>query len=78
MQLTMVSAVPLISASAFWATKVENIGESAMTNMPQNNKKPINKISRFIVKIKGETKQQIQDKSSDIKAVFFAPMRCEI
>ena len=73
-QLTIVSAVPLISVSAFCATRVENIGESAITTMPQNIKKPIKSISELRLKIKGETKQQMQDKSKAEKAVFLAPM----
>lgn len=39
MQFTIVSAVPLNFGMAFCATRVENKGESAMTTMPQNNKK---------------------------------------
>ena len=38
-QLTMVREVPFESAGAFWATKVENIGESAVTANPQTNRK---------------------------------------
>jgi len=34
-QLTIVKAVPLFSAGAFFATSVENNGESAMTTNPQ-------------------------------------------
>jgi len=78
MQLTIVSAVPLILASAFWATRVENIGESAMTTIPQNNKKLTNRISELILKTKGETKQHRHDKSNAKKAVILAPIRCEI
>ena len=70
----MVSAVPFISASAFWATNVENMGESAITTIPQNIKKPIKRTSEPILKAKGESKQQIQDKRSAEKAVFLAPI----
>ena len=42
-QFTMVKAVPLNLGIAFCATSVENKGESAMTTIPQNNKKPKNK-----------------------------------
>ena len=42
MQVTSVSAVPLYSGGAVWATSAENCGESEMTVIPQqimNNKK---------------------------------------
>ena len=39
-ELTMVKAVPLHSAGAFFATRVENRGESAMTTNPQKMRKP--------------------------------------
>ena len=38
-QFTMVKAVPLILASALFATKVENRGESAITTNPQKKRK---------------------------------------
>jgi len=34
-ELTMVRPVALRESGADWATKVENIGESAITTMPQ-------------------------------------------
>ena len=40
-QLTMVNAVPLNSAGALFATKVENKGESAITTKPQKIRKTI-------------------------------------
>jgi hypothetical protein len=43
MQLTIVKAVPFDSVGAFWATKVEKRGESAITAIPQIIRKPINR-----------------------------------
>lgn len=78
MQLTIVNAVPLISASAFWATKVENKGESAITTIPQKSKKPINKTEEDKPNTKGESRQQIPEHNSAIKAVHLAPKSIEI
>jgi len=61
MQFTIVKAVPLISGSAFCATRVENIGESAITTVPQNNKKKRKLVEPNCVKAKGEIKQHIQE-----------------
>jgi hypothetical protein len=66
-EFTMVRAVPLPEAGAFWATKVENIGESAVTAKPQNIKKRRKSISEFWKNIKGEMRQHMPDK---LKAVF--------
>ena len=49
MQLIIVRDEPLLSSEEEWATLVENIGESATTAKPQNNKKPINK-TKFALK----------------------------
>ena len=38
-QLTIVKDVPLDASGAFWATKVENKGESATTTIPQKKRK---------------------------------------
>ena len=42
-QVTIVKAVPFDAAGAYWATIVENIGESAITNKPQKIRKGINR-----------------------------------
>ncbi len=73
MQVTIVNAVPLFSAAAFCATKVENKGESAVTTMPQNTKNPIHKYAASEVKTNGESKQQQQERSKAVKATLFAP-----
>ena len=39
MLLTNVNVLPLNSAGALAATKLENMGESATTNIPQKSKK---------------------------------------
>lgn len=78
MLFTMVSAVPFISASAFWATNVENMGESAITTMPQNKRKPIKSISLSTVNMNGEIKQQIHDRNKAEKAVFLVPIYCDM
>ena len=77
MQFTIVNAVAFVSADVFCATKVEKRGESAITTMPQNSKKPINKFSDSDAKISGETKQQPQDKSNAINAIRFVPSFCD-
>ena len=41
-QFTMVRAVPVASLGAFWATSVENWGESATTTIPHSSRKPRN------------------------------------
>ena len=74
MQFTIVNAVPLDAAGAFCATKVENNGESAITTKPQKTRKPINKFADRKVKASGESKQQIQERSKAIKAIFLVPM----
>ena len=48
MQLTIVKAVPFISASAFCATKVEKRGESAMTTNPQKMRNPTTRKGVFV------------------------------
>ena len=77
-QLTIVKAVPLSFDGAFWATKVENKGESAITTIPQNSKKTINKFLFATWNRKGAAIQQIQDKNKKLKAVFLMPIFCEI
>lgn len=72
-QLTMVNAVPLSSGMAFWATKVENKGESAITTIPQNTKKT-KKSSRFPVKkTMGSKRQQHPESKRAVRAVFLVP-----
>ena len=77
-QLTMVSAVPFSSAGAFWATRVENNGESAITTMPQNIRNPTNKLGDPLSKTIGETKQHAPDKNNAIKAVRLVPTISDI
>ncbi len=60
-ELTMVKAVPFISAGAFFATIVEKRGESAMTTMPQKIIKPIKIWASEFARKNGEAKQQIPE-----------------
>ena len=77
MQLTIVKDVPLDASGAFWATKVENKGESATTTIPQKKRK-INKIvMEFWDKKKGEIKQQIQEDDRAKVAIFLGLKRSE-
>ncbi len=69
----MVSAVPLFSAIAFLATRVENSGESEMTTIPQNRRNTMSNLSDPEVKMNGETRQQIQEQSRERKAMRFGP-----
>ena len=74
MQVTMVMAVPLDSPEAFCATKVENMGESAITTNPQNRRNVIRMITEFILKTIGKTRQHIQESNKAINARFLAPI----
>lgn len=71
----MVREVPIDSSGAFWATKVENKGESATTTRPQMNKNVMNKTTELENRKSGEAKQHKQDKNSEIVAIFFTPYR---
>ena len=70
MLLTMVNAVPFCVSGAFWATKVANIGESAMTTIDQNPKKIKKKISDELLIKNGETKQHTQEAANVLIASF--------
>lgn len=72
-QLTMVSNVPFDSSGAFWATKVENRGESPTTTIPQKNKKPKNTGNEFCIRKNGDSRQQQQDAVNNRVATRFAP-----
>ena len=74
---TKVRAVPFIFGSALFATSVENIGESAITTIPQKSKNEINTISELEENSKGKTKQQSPDKAKENTATFFAPTFCD-
>ena len=71
-QLTMVSAVPLTSPGEFFATRVENKGESAVIVIPQKRRIIKNSIG-FKKKIKGEIMQHMQDARSANVATGFGP-----
>jgi len=75
--LTMVSDVPLDSAAAFWATRVENSGESAITAIPQVNKKIRNSSEESGNRKNGEIIQHIQEIDNDIVAILLAPKYSE-
>ena len=62
-QFTMVNAAPLSFSGAFSATKVEKSGESAMTTIPQKNKKRIKVVSFATIKKNGAIKQQTPESS---------------
>ena len=77
MQLTMVSADPFEAGGAVCATNVENMGESAITTVPQNPRKIINTIKEPEERKRGEHKQQIPDSNNAVVAIRFAPHREE-
>ena len=77
MQVTIVSAVPFDSAGAFWATKVENIGESAGAAIPHTNKKTIRVMPDGWDKKNGENMQQMQDNVNALIAIDLGPKRIE-
>ena len=70
MQFTIVKDVPLDASGAFWATKVENNGESATTTIPQKNRKINRTFTEFCDKNIGEIKQQIQEADKAKVAIF--------
>lgn len=69
-ELTMVRTVPLFSATALLATKVENKGESATTVMPQKHKNIRSIVTDISRKIKGKSKQHTPDNSKAMEAIF--------
>ena len=71
-QLTIVKAVPLDSAGALMATKVENNGESAITTSPQKIRKIIRTNTWPWLKTKGETRQHEPDETKAYVAIFLA------
>ena len=73
MHVTMVSAVPLDCTGAFWATRAENNGESAITAMPQKIRNAITIIGEETKNINGEITQHIPEQKSAAAATFPAP-----
>ena len=73
MQLTMVNAVARDCCGAFCATRVENIGESAMTTMPQNKRNRISARGLDCARRMGEIKQHVPDAANAREATFFGP-----
>lgn len=71
-QFTIVREVPLDSSGEFWATKVENNGESAITVKPHMNRKVMNRKAELENRNNGDSKQHEQDINNDIFATFFA------
>ena len=78
MQLTIVSDVPLAAAGALRATNVENKGESAATVSPHTKRKVIRAPGAAANRNSGDTRQHMQDSTSDKLATFIVPKRCEI
>ena len=64
-QFTTVKAVPLFFSGVLWATKVVNNGESAMTTMPQKNRKSTNKSSLAMKNRSGVSTQQIPESTRE-------------
>lgn len=71
MLLTIVKEVPLEVTGAFWATKVENIGESAVTAKPQVNRNEMSNTKELWPMKIGESKQQIPEVARAKTAIFF-------
>ncbi len=70
MQLTIVRAVPFKEGDALCAIGVENKGESAMTTMPQPIKNSRKIPGEFCFKNRGDSRQQLQESSNAVKAMF--------
>lgn len=77
MQFTMVNEVPLDSSRAFWATRVENKGESAITTNPQKKRNAISATTEELKRRSGEAKQQRQERNNERVAIFLAPKCCD-
>ena len=77
MQFTIVSEEPLDSSGEFWATSVENNGESAITTRPQKNKNIISVAVELANRKNGEVMQHKHDSSKHEAAIFFTPKYCE-
>ena len=69
-QFTIVKDVPLDASGAFWATKVENNGESATTTIPQKNRKINKTILELWDKKMGEIRQQKHEADRAIVAII--------
>lgn len=78
MQFTIVKAVPLAVAVAFFATIVDNNGESIMTTMPQKIKNTMTIKTEDVDRINGEIKQQKPDKAKATNVVDLADVFSEI
>ena len=78
MQFTIVSAVPLDAGSVCFATSVLNNGESAMTTIPQNNRKERLTNAEVCPTIKGDKRQQSPEQNNAVAAVAFSPILAEI
>src|SRR5690606_477506 len=77
-QLTRVSAVPRDSGKASRAISVENIGESAITAIPQNNRNIKNTAVHGRPKIRGEIRQHIPEAAMATAAAHSGPFLKEI
>ena len=76
-QFTIVNEVPLDSSGAFCATKVENNGESGITEIPQMNKNVMNRKGELEMRKSGERIQHKQEINNDSAATLFTPKYCD-
>ena len=72
----IVKAVPFDSGGAECATNVENCGESVVTEIPHTNIIVRKKIKDNWNK-KGDSRQQIKEIASALKAIFLFVKYCE-
>ena len=70
MLFTIVNAVPLFSGGAFTATKVENRGESGITDIPQMKRSPMSIVGEFNCQMIGEIKQHVPEINRAILAII--------
>ena len=77
-QLTKVSEEPFTSGGAFWAIRVENMGESAMTTTLQKHRNVTSPVTELHINSSGDIIQQLNDNSKAMMAVFLALMCCDI
>ena len=78
MQFVIVRDVPFVSSGAFWATRVENSGESAITAALQIKRNVRSNMGESLKRNIGEARQHKHEISNAVVAVRFVPHDSEI
>ena len=77
MQFVIVNAEPRVSSTAFWATNVENSGESAATTIPQKKRKAITSKAELPKRKIGEKTQHKHERKRASVAIRLGPYRSD-